>query len=202
MNKIVKYLNETNSLGKFSKKYFNNLNSILSNIDEDEIDRLGEIFEKSVLDGSTIFVIGNGGSAATASTMANDLGFDVLKRAKAKTPFKVHSLVENNSVITAIANDIGYENIFVNQLKIHYRLGDCLIAISASGNSLNVLNAAKWVKQKGGKVIGFLGFSGGNMLDICDIKIHVKTSPGEFGPVEDAHLIINHVLAHWFQNKL
>ena len=86
--------------------------------------------------------------------------------------------------------------------KIHYRKGDALIVISASGNSPNVLNAAEWVKDNGGKVIGFLGFSGGKLLNVCDIKIHVRAELGEYGPVEDAHLIINHILAHWFQEKL
>ena len=134
--------------------------------------------------------------------MANDIGFDILKKTGVDKAFKVLSLVDNNSVVTAIANDVGYENIFINQLKIHYRNGDNLIVISASGNSPNILEAAKWVKSKGGKNIGFLGFDGGRLLDICDIKIHIKSEPGEYGPVEDSHLIINHILAHWFQNKL
>ena len=69
--------------------------------------------------------------------------------------------VDNNSVVTAISNDVGYENIFISQLKIHYRDGDILIVISASGNSPNVLKAAEWVKSKGGAIIGFLGFTGG-----------------------------------------
>ena len=134
--------------------------------------------------------------------MANDIGFDIIKKTGTEKPFKVFSLVDNNSVLTAIANDVGYDNIFVNQLKIHYRDGDSLIVISASGNSPNVLKAAEWIKSKDGLIIGFLGFSGGRLIDYCDIKIHVDTQPGEYGPVEDAHLIMNHILAHWFQNKL
>ena len=105
-------------------------------------------------------------------------------------------------MITAISNDVGYDTIFVNQLKIHYRDGDCLVVISASGNSPNVLKAAEWVRSKGDTIIGFLGFTGGKLIELCDVKIHVDTLPGEYGPVEDAHLIMNHVLAHWFQNKL
>ena len=174
---------------------------VLSSIDDKELNKLEELFLKSNEEGNTIFVAGNGGSAATATTFANDIGFDILKKTKIKKPFKIFSLVDNNSVITAISNDVGYENIFLNQLRIHYRDGDNIIVISASGNSPNVIEAAKWVKNKGGKVISFLGFSGGELLKISDIKIHVKSNPGEYGPVEDAHLIINHILAHWFQNK-
>ena len=202
MNNIDKAFGDVKSIGQFSKEYFSYLLSVLNNIDEDEINHLAEIFELAKSNENTIFVAGNGGSAATATTMANDIGFDIIKKTKTAKPFRVFSLVDNNSVITAIANDVGYENIFVNQLKIHYRPGDCLIVISASGNSPNVLLAAEWIKSRGGTIIGFLGFSGGKLIEMCDVKIHVKTEVGEYGPVEDAHLIMNHILAHWFQNKL
>ena len=202
MNNLEKAYKKVDSLGKYSREYFSYLSEVLLSIDENEINKLGKVFESASLKGNTIFVAGNGGSAATATTMANDIGFDIIKKTGTEKPFRVFSLVDNNSVLTAIANDVGYDNIFVNQLKIHYRDGDSLIVISASGNSPNVLKAAEWIKSKDGLIIGFLGFSGGRLIDYCDIKIHVDTQPGEYGPVEDAHLIMNHILAHWFQNKL
>jgi len=202
MNNLEKEYNKVLSIGEYSRSYFSYLIKVLNSIDENEINKLGAAFESSRISGNSIFVAGNGGSAATATTMANDIGFDIIKKTGTKKPFKVLSLVDNNSVLTAISNDVGYENIFVNQLKIHYQDGDNLIVISASGNSPNVLEAAKWVKLKGGTVIGFLGFTGGKLIDLCDIKIHVKSELGEYGPVEDAHLIMNHILAHWFQNKI
>ena len=202
MNNIDNNFKEVSSVGEFSRKYFTYLMKVLETIDEEEINKLSDLFETAQNNSKTIFVAGNGGSAATAMTMANDIGFDIIKKTGTDKPFKVFSLVDNNSVITAISNDVGYENIFINQLKIHYRKGDSLIVISASGNSPNVLKAASWVKSKGGKVIGFLGFNGGKLMELCDVKIHAKTEPGEYGPVEDAHLIMNHILAHWFQNKL
>ena len=202
MNNLEKLFEQSISIGKFSKGYFKYLSKVLDCIDEEEIDKLSAVFETARQNGNTIFVAGNGGSASTATTMANDIGFDIIKKTDTDKPFRVFSLVDNNSVITAISNDVGYENIFLNQLKIHYRFGDSLVVISASGNSPNVLKAAEWVKSKGGNIVGFLGFSGGKLIEYCDVKIHVKTEPGEYGPVEDAHLIINHVLAHWFQNKI
>jgi len=202
MNNIDKAYEHVKSIGQFSKKYFSYLSTVLDSININEIDKLGEVFELARLKGTTIFVAGNGGSAATATTMANDIGFDIIKKTGTDKPFRVFSLVDNNSVVTAIANDVGYENIFVNQLRINYRDGDCLIVISASGNSPNVLKAAKWVKSRGGAIIGLLGFTGGKLIELCDVKIYVKTEPGEYGPVEDAHLIMNHILSHWFQNKL
>ena len=202
MNNIDKAFKGVKSIGQFSKEYFSYLSKVLDSISENEINKLGEVFELARFSENTIFIAGNGGSAVTATTMANDIGFDILKKTNTDKAFKVLALTDNNSVITAIANDVGYKNIFINQLKIHYRPGDYLIVISASGNSPNVLKAAEWVRSKGGTIVGLLGFKGGKLVDLCDIKIHVKTEPGEYGPVEDAHLIINHVLAHWFQNKL
>ena len=117
MNNIDKAFKDVKSIGQFSKEYFSYLLSVLNNIDEDEINRLAEIFELAKSNENTIFVAGNGGSAATATTMANDIGFDIIKKTKTAKPFRVFSLVDNNSVITAIANDVGYENIF----RIYYR---------------------------------------------------------------------------------
>ena len=202
MNNLEKAYKQVNSIGQFSREYFLYLSKVLESIDEVEINKLGDLFESAREDGNTIFVAGNGGSSTTATTMANDIGFDILKKTGVDKAFRILSLVDNNSVVTAIANDVGYENIFINQLKIHYRAGDSIILISASGNSPNILKAAEWVKDKGGAIIGFLGFTGGKLIDLCDVKIHVKSEPGEYGPVEDAHLIMNHILAHWFQNKL
>ena len=187
---------------KFMKKYIVQLNRAIESVDANEIDKLVYSLEKARKGGNTIFLIGNGGSATTASSMANDLGFDIVKKTKTKKPFKFLSLTDNNSVVTAIANDIGYDEIFLNQLKIHFRKGDQLIAISASGNSPNILKAVKWFKNQKGKVISFLGFDGGKLLKLSDIVLHVKTQKGEDGPVEDAHLIINHILAHWFQSTV
>tara|TARA_Y100001935_G_scaffold255654_1_gene270558 strand:- start:17373 stop:17984 length:612 start_codon:yes stop_codon:yes gene_type:complete len=202
MNNLEKAYRQVNSIGQFSREYFLYLSKVLEKIDEVEINKLGDLFELARENGNTIFVAGNGGSSTTATTMANDIGFDIIKKTGVDKAFRLLSLVDNNSVVTAIANDVGYENIFINQLKIHYREGDSIILISASGNSPNILKAAEWVKDRGGAIIGFLGFSGGKLIDLCDVKIHVQSEPGEYGPVEDAHLIINHILAHWFQNKL
>ena len=108
-------------------------------------------------------------------------------------------LTDNVSVISAIGNDSSYNDIFLDQLKVHYRKGDILISISASGNSPNLLSASKWVNQQGGKTIGWLGFDGGKLKEIVDIPIVVKSPKGEYAPVEDVHLIINHIIVTWMQ---
>jgi len=202
MKNIKTISSQSNSPSEFMSRYISYLKDVLSNIDVNQVEKLVLSLEKARKNGNTIFIIGNGGSATTASSMANDLGFDIIKKTKTKKPFKFLSLTDNNSVITAIANDVGYEEVFVNQLKIHYRKGDQLIIISASGNSPNLVSAAKWFKSQKGKVISFLGFDGGKLKKISDIILHAKTEKGDYGPVEDTHLIINHVLAHWFQASI
>ena len=202
MNNIEMLFKETSNLGDFARGYFAYLKRVLDGIEAIPMNALESEMESAREGGNTIFVIGNGGSAATATTMANDIGFDIIKKTGVSNPFKVFALTDNSSVMTAIANDVGYENLFIDQLRIHYKPGDRLLVISAGGNSPNVVNAAEWVKSQGGRVIGFLGFDGGKLLNLCDIAIHVPTVKGEYGPVEDAHLIMNHIMAHWFQCKL
>lgn len=202
MNHIDQLALQSKSPGEFATSYFNYLKQVLGNIDVTAINSLVDEFEDARSKGSTIFIAGNGGSATTATSMGNDLGFDVIKKTGTEKPFRVFALNDNTSVLTAIANDVGYENVFLNQLKIHYRQGDKFLAISASGNSPNVVIAAEWVKKQGGCVISFVGFSGGKLKEMSDIVVHVKSETGEYGPVEDAHLILNHILAHWFQLKL
>lgn len=202
MNNIEKVCSKSKDAGEFAHGYFSYLKQVLDSIGADDINKLVSEFETARVSGATIFVAGNGGSATTATSMANDIGFDIIKKTGTDKPFRVLALTDNNSVITAISNDVGYDNVFVNQLKIHYRQGDKLLVISASGNSRNLILAAEWVKQHGGKVVGFLGFEGGRLKEICDVVLHAKSVAGEYGPVEDAHLVLNHILAHWFQCKL
>ena len=134
MNNLNKAYKRVNSIGEFSKEYFSYLSIVLDSIDENEINCLAEILELARLKENTIFVAGNGGSAVTASTMANDIGFDILKKTGTEKHFKVFALTDNNSVINAITSVVGYENIYINQLKIHYNNGDSLLVISACGN--------------------------------------------------------------------
>ena len=199
LKKIVK---KNKKISDFAKSYFFRLSEIFSKLNFKKFENLEKILMKARKAKSNIFIFGNGGSAATASTMANDLGFDIIKKTKTKTPFKFFALTDNSPVITAISNDVGYENVLINQLKIHHKKRDITIMISASGNSKNLLTAAKWIKSNGGYVFSFLGFDGGRLKKISNDYILVDSIKGEYGPVEDIHLMINHILAHWFQEKI
>jgi D-sedoheptulose 7-phosphate isomerase len=201
MSEINKLAVKNRNIINFAESYFQNLINTFKKLDKKSILKL----ERELLDlrkkNATLYVFGNGGAAATAMTLANDLGFDVLKKTKKKT-FKIISLNDNSSVITAIANDTGYDNIFLNQLKIHFKRNDKILIFSASGNSKNLVDAASWVKKEGGKVISILGFDGGKLKRISNLAVHIKSIKGDYGPVEDIQLIINHILAHWFQKNL
>jgi D-sedoheptulose 7-phosphate isomerase len=197
----MKNLKKTKKFSNFSENYFQYLNKVFSKIDKRNLDNLTRLIDLIRKKKRTLFVIGNGGGASTSTTVANDLGFDLQKKTKTKNPLIVHSLTDNNSLLTAISNDTGFENVFIGQLNIYFKKGDCLLIFSASGNSKNLIKAANFVKKRNSKVIGILGFDGGKLKNLCDICIHIPTEKGEYGPVEDIQLMLNHMLAHWYQAK-
>ncbi len=201
--KNIKALSKkSKNINEFAKNYFNRLSYIFDKIDHKKLQQFEKILNQTRLKGGTIFIFGNGGSASTATTMANDLGFDIIKKTGTKKTFKFFCLNDNTSVLTAIANDVGYENTFLNQLKIHFKKGDIALILSASGNSDNLVKAAKWLINKKSKILSIVGFDGGKIKKLSDVSIHIISDKDEYGPVEDIHLIINHIFAHWFQKIL
>lgn len=201
MNNMVRISQESQNAQEFAQKYLSYLTEVIASLDTQAIsDFVGQI-EAAREEDKTVFIAGNGGSAACASHMANDLGLDVLKKTGIDRPFRLHALTDSVPVMTAIGNDDGYDNLFTMQLKIHHRPGDKLIVISASGNSPNVVNAAKYVKEHGGTVLGLLGFDGGALKDLCDVAILANTPKKEYGPVEDVHMIMDHLMSNYLLGK-
>ena len=139
-----------------------------------------------------MFFIGNGGSAATASHFANDISIGTNDYDE---PFKALSLTDNVSIITAIGNDYGYEDIFVKQLQVLGRADDVVVGISASGNSPNLIKAFEYAKKVGIKTVAITAFDGGKLKTIADEGIHVPTDTKEYGPAEDAHMILDHLVS-------
>lgn len=197
-----KKLQVAKSIEKFALNYFEYMSELYSQIDVDIFKQFEKQFDELLKKNKTLFIIGNGGSATTSTSMANDLGFDILKKTKIKKTFKMMSLTDNISALTAISNDLSFNEIFTSQLKIYFEKGDKILIFSASGNSTNVINAANLVKKKGGKVMSVVGFDGGKLKKISDICLHIPSNKGEYGPVEDLQLTFNHILAHWYQLKL
>ena len=182
------------------REYLNWTRASCDQIDPSEVQNLIHVLMDARKKGQRIFIIGNGGSAATASHFCEDLA-SVGRKSNRKL-FKTLSLADNTSYITALANDYGYDKIFAYQLEQLLQKGDVLIAISASGNSQNLIEAVKYAKSKGAATIGMLGFDGGKLLTLCDYNIHVKTKIGEYGPVEDIHLFIDHIITGYLIERL
>ncbi|MNW37145.1 Phosphoheptose isomerase [compost metagenome] len=189
-------------LDLFIDNYILYLYELMKKLDKNEIKKYIEELQRCYSDNNTMFIIGNGGSASASSHIANDVNLGITKKSNFIRPFKAHSLTDNMSVITAIANDLDYDDIFVQQLRMYYQEGDILLAISASGNSPNIIRAVEWVKSHGGKVISFVGFDGGKLKVLSDIVVHINSLADEYGPVEDIQLIINHLTVAWLQNEI
>ena len=202
MNNLEKIYKKTGlNVKLFSENYVEYLITLLNELDHEKVEECVIELEQARRNGNTILIIGNGGSASTASHIGNDFGLAVLKTSNKSVnkSYRAFPLTDNVSVISAIGNDSSYNDIFLDELKVHYRKGDILISISASGNSPNLLSASNWVNQQGGTTIGWLGFDGGKLKDMVDIPIVVKSPKGEYAPVEDVHLIINHIIVTWMQ---
>jgi D-sedoheptulose 7-phosphate isomerase len=193
-NQIDKIFTDSGNIKRYCQSYFNYLNEILAAISLSEIEK----FIKTLLDardqGATIYFIGNGGSAATSSHFANDIAIGTRQFDK---PFRVISLCDNNAVLTAIGNDDGFESIFSQQLQVLLNRGDIVVAISASGNSANLLKAIDVAKHKEAKTVGITAFDGGKLKDMVDISVHVPTGKGEYGPAEDAHMVLDHLISNY-----
>ncbi|MBF0341434.1 MAG: SIS domain-containing protein [Magnetococcales bacterium] len=178
----------------FASAYFDHLSRVLQAIDTGEIQCFIQILLAARERGSTIFFIGNGGSAATASHFANDLAIGTL-RSNGGKPFRAVSLTDNTAILTAIGNDHGYPELFVRQLRVLGQPGDVLVGISASGNSTNLLEAFAYARTRDIATVAITAFDGGRLRTLADAGIHVPTGLGEYGPAEDAHLILDHLIA-------
>jgi D-sedoheptulose 7-phosphate isomerase len=194
MNQLDKIFTEEKNIKGYSKSYFKYLSSVLEKISLDEIEKFVDILLVARERGSAIYFIGNGGSAATASHFANDIGIGTRTF---KKPFRAISLCDNGAVMTAIANDDGYEKIFSLQLEVLLQKDDVVVAISASGNSQNLLAALDIAKQKSAITLGLTGFDGGALKDRVDASVHIPTNKGEYGPAEDAHMILDHLVGSY-----
>jgi D-sedoheptulose 7-phosphate isomerase len=183
----------------FAQAYFGYLQTVLQRIDTAEIGQ----FTRTLLDarerGAMVFFIGNGGSAATASHFANDVSIGTNDYEK---PFRAVSLTDNVPVLTAIGNDFGYEQIFVRQLRVLAHKGDVVVGISASGNSPNLLRAFEYARAAGIKTVAITAFDGGKMKPMADEGIHVPTSPKEYGPAEDAHMVLDHLVGAYLMRYI
>ncbi len=190
-----------------TNSYLAEVSNIASKLDRDEIDKTIEMLVEAWKTGVQIFVIGNGGSASTATHFACDLNKWVSDKADRK--FRAFALVDNIPLVSALTNDNGWGDVYSEQLRNFFRKGDVLVAISVHGGSgsdragpwsQNLLKAVKYCKDNGGKVIGLAGFDGGVLKTAADSCIVV---PADSTPhVEGMHLVLTHLICDQLREKI
>lgn len=167
-------------------------------VTDEQLEKLAKAITSRINNG-TIFVCGNGGSAATAEHMSCDIGKTVYKFAE-KSPknlIRIVSLNSNVSYMTAVANDISYDKIFSEQFTSLAKKGDLLIVITGSGNSPNIIEVVRAARSMGVSTFGLIGFGGGKVMPLLDDYICVDSN--DYGVVEDCHLIINHMITDYLK---
>ncbi len=172
--------------------YFSMLKGAIDATDRKSIDTVIKLLQKAYEEERQVFIMGNGGSGSTASHLACDFnkGLSYGKRKR----FKVMSLNDNLPILLAYANDVSYENVFVEQLKNFFSPKDYVIGISGSGKSGNVIKAIEYANQNGGITIGFCGYSGGKLKEIAQYCVHVPIDDMQIS--EDLHMILTHLIMH------
>jgi phosphoheptose isomerase len=181
------------AIGSFADDYFVQLSHAAASIDRDRLADAARILEEAYLRGATLYVCGNGGSAAIANSFVCDHA--KLIRTDTSVFPRVVSLSANVPMLTAIANDMSYDDIFSYQLQGQARPGDIVLTVSASGDSENIVRAATWARANGLEVIAFTGFQGGRSAGLATVHLHADAD--NYGVVEDTHQSLMHMLAQY-----
>ncbi|WP_157966323.1 D-sedoheptulose-7-phosphate isomerase [Oceanibium sediminis] len=168
--------------------YMQLFSDLLTKIRPEEIDLAANALRHTRDNGGLVYIAGNGGSASTATHLANDLA--KATKSSGMPPIKALSLSDNVSWLTALGNDEGYERIFAGQMENFLGPDDMLIVISASGNSGNLVQAVEMAKAQGVTTLGITGFTGGKLRELVDLSIWLPSPSGAYGPVETAHSLV------------
>ncbi len=180
----------------YVRSYLDRLSAVLKSIDPEQVSRVGALLCAARAEGRHVFICGNGGSAATSSHIAVDLGKGASRNRDKR--FRVISLTDNVPWMTALGNDLSYDDIFVEQLKNFAERGDVLLAISGSGNSKNVLKAVEYANQVGCRTVGLSGFAGGKLKNLVTDHVWIKAE--HMGLIEDGQMVVGHVLVYAFMD--
>ena len=185
------------NLRAFIDDYYRRFADVLESFDRSNLEQVAQIFEDVAAKGGTLWVAGNGGSAAISDHTTCDT--TKWTHVEGHPPIRTVSLASNGPLITAIGNDISYEEIFRQQLIYYLQPGDAVLLVSSSGNSPNVVRACQYAKERGALTIAFVGFKGGELKRIADCVIHVEIE--NYGIVEDTHQSFIHVLTQYLKLK-
>ena len=179
-------------------EYINIEKQILDSLDVSAVNEMMQVILEAYENEKRIYIFGNGGSSATASHYQNDFNKGLSENLQKK--FNMVCLNNDLPTIMAIANDISFDEVFRYQLRGRIQPGELVIAISGSGNSANVINAVKYAKEQGNKVIGLCGYNGGKLKELADIAVHVNINNMQV--VEDIHMVLDHMMVTVFMKHL
>lgn len=167
---------------------------VLSKLDVNALNEAMQLIEEAYRNRKKIYIFGNGGSSATASHYQNDFNKGLSETLETK--FEFVCLNNDTATLMAIANDMGFEEVFRYQLQGRIRDGDLVIALSGSGNSANIMNAVRYARKQGNKVIGLTGIKGGKLMAEADVSLHVPVNSMQV--TEDVHMIFDHLMVSVF----
>lgn len=190
-------MNIGKNLETFCVGYADKLSHILASSDWSNVGQLGKDIRECWLAGRQVFFCGNGGSAGNAVHLANDFLYGIAKRTGAG--LKVQALSANQAVMTCLANDVGYESIYSEQLAVLAEPGDLLVVLSGSGNSANIISVLEQAKSMGVKSFAILGYSGGQCKSLADFSIHFPIDDMQIA--EDMQLVVGHMLMKWLHQN-
>ena len=191
-------LMERSVIGAALEEHIAEVRSVLARIPIDRLERVVQIILEAYRRRKHVYIVGNGGSASTATHFACDLSKATIVEGRAR--LRVTSLTDNIALLTAWANDSSYDRVFAEQLRNLLNTDDVLIAISASGESTNVLRAVAAARELGAVTIGLVGFDGGRLRELVDAAVHVQSD--SYGVVEDCHLVLEHAITESTRSAL
>lgn len=182
-------------VAKYCDAYYERLAQATASVDRERLKAAAKMLDLAIKRGAGVYVCGNGGSAAIADSFVCDLG--KLVQTDTSVVVRIVSLAANVPMMTALANDASYDEVFVYQLRSLAKRGDVLITVSASGDSENVVQAAQWARDNSVHVIALTGFSGGRTAALAEINLHVDAD--NYGVVEDTHQSLMHILGQYLR---
>lgn len=181
----------------FATDYYKRFAEAVLSFDKGPLDEVLAVFDRVIAAGGTLWIAGNGGSAS----MADHIVCDTAKGTyvEGQPPFRTISLMANDAILTALGNDVSYEDGISEQLKYYLRPGDAFLVVSSSGNSPNVVKAVEYANAQGAETVAFVGFKGGKLKEVAKTSVHIAVD--NYGIVEDLHMSLIHVLTQYMKAR-
>ncbi|MFP6581231.1 MAG: SIS domain-containing protein [Candidatus Hydrogenedentota bacterium] len=192
MNKLQELYDGSTSAADYAAGYIAHMAKVVSSLDPEAVAAIGGIIDDVAAQDKTLFLIANGGSAAVSTHWVNDLSANTV--VDGKPGYRVISLTDNASSITALGNDASFDEIFTIQLKANMRPGDVVLAMSVSGSSPNLVSAIDYGNANGATTIACVGCDGGKLKTLAKHVIHIESTRDEYGPIEDMFIVIMHII--------